>query len=68
MIPDQQHRQELADGTVTRLNVPGVPLIRSAGLITRKEAFQRPVANALAEEIRQSIKLEVDEVQAAETA
>ncbi|MEM7704422.1 MAG: LysR family transcriptional regulator [Pseudomonadota bacterium] len=68
LIPDHLVRQELADGTVTRLNVRGVPLIRSAGLITRKEAFQRPVANALAEEIRQSIKLEVDEVQAAESA
>ncbi len=68
LIPDHLVRQELAEGTVTRLNVPGVPLIRSAGLITRKEAFQRPVANALAEEIRQSIALEVDEVKAAGNA
>ncbi|MFK7954595.1 MAG: LysR family transcriptional regulator [Lysobacterales bacterium] len=64
LIPDHLFKQEIDEGAVVRLDVPGTPLVRSAGLITRKEAFHRPVAAALAEEIRTTISLEVEEVRA----
>ncbi len=55
LLPDHLFTRELAQGEVIRLNLPATPVARSAGLITRKEAFHRPVANALAEEIRQTV-------------
>lgn len=65
LIPDHLLREELEQGSVVRLDVPGTPLVRSAGLINRKEAFHRPVANALAEEIRNTISLEVEQARVA---
>ena len=55
LLPDHLFTRELAQGEVIRLNLPATPVARSAGLITRKEAFHRPVADALAEEIRQTV-------------
>ena len=55
LLPDHLFIHELAQGEVVRLDLPATPVARSAGLITRKEGFHRPVADALAEEIRQTV-------------
>ena len=55
LLPDHLFTRELAQGEVIRLDLPATPVARSAGLIMRKEAFHRPVADALAEEIRQTV-------------
>ena len=52
LIPHHLLKHELAAGRVTRLNVPSTPIVRQAGLITRKEGFHRPVADELAAAIR----------------
>lgn len=59
LIPDHMFATELEQASVVRLKVPGTPLVRSAGLIMRKDAFQRNVADALAEEIRKTIAREI---------
>ncbi len=56
MLPEHMFRDELASGEVLRLDVPSTPLVRSAGLITRNEAFRRPVADALAKAIRATVE------------
>ncbi|MEM8981483.1 MAG: LysR substrate-binding domain-containing protein, partial [Pseudomonadota bacterium] len=58
LLPDHMFTDEIKSGLVARLNVPSTPLVRSAGLITRKEAFHRPLALALAEQIRATIASE----------
>ncbi|MEM1261292.1 MAG: LysR family transcriptional regulator [Pseudomonadota bacterium] len=58
LLPDHMFTDEIANGSVVRLDVPSTPLVRSAGIITRKEAFHRPLALALAEQIRETIASE----------
>ena len=58
LLPDHLFDEERRAGSVVRLEVPSTPLVRSAGLITRKEAFHRPLALALAEEIRRTVASE----------
>lgn len=58
LLPDHLFREEFAAGNVVRLPVPSTPLIRSAGIVTRREGFHRPVADALATEIRETVARE----------
>ncbi len=58
LLPDHMFEDELGSGNIVRLDLPSTPLVRSAGLISRKEAFHRPLALALAEEIRNTITKE----------
>ena len=53
LIPHHLLKHGLESDRVTRLEVPSTPLVRDAGLITRREGFHRPVADELAETIRQ---------------
>ena len=53
VFPDHLLKHGVAADRVKRLDVPSTPLIRDAGLITRREGFHRPVADELAETIRQ---------------
>jgi DNA-binding transcriptional LysR family regulator len=53
LVPDHLLKHGLAEDRVTRLDVPSTPIVREAGLITRREGFRRPVADQLAETIRQ---------------
>jgi DNA-binding transcriptional LysR family regulator len=55
LLPHHMLWDEIKSGEVVRLNLQSTPLIRSAGLISRVEAFRRPVADALAKEIRQTV-------------
>lgn len=52
LVPEHMMAEELADGTVVRLDLPGTPIIRKAGLLMRKDGYRRPIADVLAEEIR----------------
>jgi len=52
LLPEHMMADELETGRAVRLEVPGTPIIRSAGLIMRKEGYRRPIADVLAEEIR----------------
>ena len=52
LIPDHLLKRESAAGQVKRLDVPSTPIVREAGLITRREGFHRPVADELAAAIR----------------
>lgn len=54
LLPEHLFQAEVDRGSVVRLTLPSTPLIRSAGLIRRIEAFRRPVAEALADEIRRT--------------
>lgn len=53
LMPHHLLKHELNAGTVKRLDVPPTPIVREAGLITRREGFHRPVADELAAAIRQ---------------
>ncbi|MEM1232002.1 MAG: LysR family transcriptional regulator, partial [Pseudomonadota bacterium] len=52
LLPDHMFEAELAEGRVVRVPLPNMPLVRSAGLITRKEGFQRPITRAVEKTIR----------------
>lgn len=65
LLPDHLFHDELASGEVVRLDLPSTPLVRSAGLITRIEAFRRPVADALVREIRETVGRETAALAAA---
>lgn len=52
LVPEHMMAKELESGKVKRLVVPSTPVVRSAGLITRRNAYHRPIVEALAEEIR----------------
>ncbi len=52
LVPEHMMAAELEQGTVVRLEVPGTPIVRDAGLIMRKEGYHRPIADVLADEIR----------------
>lgn len=52
LLPDHLLKTEIAEGQATRLAVPSTPVVRQAGLVTRKEGFHRPVADELAQAIR----------------
>ena len=54
LLPDHLFAREIRDGKVCRLDLAGTPLVRSAGLIRRQEAFRRPVADALSDEFRET--------------
>lgn len=56
LLPDHLFAEEIKAGTVCRLGLASTPLVRSAGLIRRQEAFRRPVAEALAAEIRETTR------------
>lgn len=60
LVPNHMFSSELEQDCVVRLSVPGTPLVRSAGLIMRKDSFQRNVANALADEIRTTVAREIN--------
>lgn len=53
LIPHHMLKHGVARDRVKRLEVPSTPIVRDAGLITRREGFHRPVADGLAETIRQ---------------
>lgn len=53
LIPDHLLKHESTADQVKRLDVPSTPIVREAGLITRREGFHRPVADELAAAIRQ---------------
>ena len=55
VLPNHLLRRGL-EHRVKRLDVPSTPLVRDAGLITRREGFHRPVADELAETIRQNCR------------
>lgn len=52
LLPEHMMADELADGAVVRLDLPGTPIVRKAGLMMRKGGYRRPIADVLAEEIR----------------
>ncbi len=52
LVPHHLLKNEIAGGRVVRLDVPSTPIVRHAGLITRREGFHRPVADELAATIR----------------
>jgi DNA-binding transcriptional LysR family regulator len=52
LLPELMMASEVASGAVVRLNLPGTPIKRKAGLILRGEGYQRPLADMLADEIR----------------
>jgi DNA-binding transcriptional LysR family regulator len=56
LVPHHLLKHELAAGRVTRLDIPSTPIVRQAGLVTRREGFHRPVADELAAAIRQHCK------------
>ncbi|MFK8054338.1 MAG: LysR family transcriptional regulator [Woeseiaceae bacterium] len=58
LLPHHLFWNEMKSGEVVRLNLASTPLVRSAGLITRVESFRRPVADALAKEIRLTVEQE----------
>lgn len=60
LLPHHLLWDEIESGAVVRVNLPSTPLVRSAGLVTRVEAFRRPVADALAKEIRETVVHEND--------
>jgi DNA-binding transcriptional LysR family regulator len=56
LVPDHMMAEEVAAGTVARLDVPGTPIVRDAGLMMRKDGYRRPVADVLAEDIRNACR------------
>jgi LysR family transcriptional regulator of abg operon len=60
LLPHHLMLDEIKSGEVVNLNLASTPLVRSAGLVSRIEAFRRPVADALANEIRQTVLHEND--------
>ena len=52
LLPEHMMAEELVTGRAVRLELPGTPIVRKAGLIMRKEGYRRPIADVLAEEIR----------------
>ncbi len=67
LLPHHLFRDEIKSGEVVRLNIQSTPLVRSAGLISRIEAFRRPVTDALAKEIRQTVVHQGDVVNPVKT-
>ncbi len=61
LVPHHMMKHGVASERVTRLDVPGTPIVRDAGLITRREGFHRPVADELAETIRQHCQRMLDD-------
>ena len=52
LLPEHMMTAELKAGTVVKLDLPGTPIVRGAGLIMRKAGYRRPIADLMAEEIR----------------
>ena len=52
LVPEHMMARELESGQVTRLDVPSTPIVRSAGLMMRRDGYHRPVVEKLADEIR----------------
>jgi DNA-binding transcriptional LysR family regulator len=52
LVPEHMMAEDLANGAVVRLDLPGTPIVRKAGLMMRKDGYRRPIADVLAEEIR----------------
>jgi len=53
LVPEHMMVEEIENGTAIRLDVPGTPIARDAGLILRKDAYHRAIAELLADEIRE---------------
>ena len=60
LIPDHMLKHGVVSERVKRLEVPATPLVRDAGLITRREGFHRVVADELAETIREHCRRMAD--------
>jgi len=56
LVPEHMMAAELEAGTVVKLDMPGTPIVRDAGLIMRKDGYRRPIADMLAEEIREACR------------
>lgn len=54
LVPEHMMIRELQAGSVVRLDLPGTPIARRAGLIMRRDGYHRPIADMLANEIRQT--------------
>ena len=52
LVPEHMMVKELEAGKVVRLEIPSTPIVRDAGLIMRRDGYHRPVADMLADEIR----------------
>lgn len=52
LVPEHMMTEEVEAGQVVRLEVPGTPIVRDAGLIMRREGYRRPIAELLADAIR----------------
>lgn len=52
LLPEHMMVEELGTGRAVRLELPGTPIVRQAGLIMRRDGYRRPIADVLAEEIR----------------
>ncbi|MEM1261397.1 MAG: LysR family transcriptional regulator [Pseudomonadota bacterium] len=52
MLPDHIAAGACRAGSVVRLPVPSTPFIRTAGIVARKHAYNRPLAVALVGELR----------------
>ncbi|MEO0574823.1 MAG: LysR family transcriptional regulator [Pseudomonadota bacterium] len=60
LLPHHLFWDEIKSGDIVKVSLPSTPLVRSAGLISRIETFRRPVADALAKEIRLTVEQESD--------
>jgi LysR family transcriptional regulator of gallate degradation len=56
LVPEHMMTRELEAGRVTRLDVPSTPIVRSAGLMMRRDGYHRPVVERLADEIRNTCR------------
>jgi DNA-binding transcriptional LysR family regulator len=52
LLPEIMMLDEIDAGTVVRVDMPGTPIVRDAGLIVRRDGYQRPVVDLLADKIR----------------
>ncbi|MEL7296877.1 MAG: LysR family transcriptional regulator [Pseudomonadota bacterium] len=66
LLPHHLFWDEIQSGEVVKLELASTPLVRSAGLITRAESFRRPIADALAMEIRRTASAEDSAIQPTE--
>jgi DNA-binding transcriptional LysR family regulator len=52
VLPEHVIRRRVRQGTVKTVDAPGVPIVRKAGLLTRKSMPSRPVVDLFVEELR----------------
>jgi LysR family transcriptional regulator of gallate degradation len=56
LVPEHMMVKELEAGTVVRLDVPSMPIVRDAGLIMRRDGYHRPIVEMLADDIRDTCR------------